>query len=302
MIRNISIKSFKSLLDVKIELGKINVFVGANGSGKSNLLEAIGMLSAAAGGRVNDATLRARGVRPGIYKSPFCDSIRIEAADAQASYAVELTDEIIEHSPASALMDVLRDFSIYTPTTDTLRGLLADPQRREPVGLSGGRLPEAVAEVLQYCKSDKRAASAVAKVKELINWTTEYPVSEGELYVLLMLVLAVHPKAHDFLAIDNADHGLNPRLARALMECVCEWILGAPTDKQLLLTTHNPLMLDGLPLDNDEVCLFAVDRSRKGRTVVERVKVDVKQLFRDGEVWTVGRLWVNGHLGGMPGI
>ncbi|MCF6342257.1 MAG: hypothetical protein L3J31_05565, partial [Bacteroidales bacterium] len=67
-----------------------------------------------------------------------------------------------------------------------------------------------------------------------------------------------------------------------------------------LLTTHNPLVLNGLPLDNDEVRLFAVDRSRKGHTLVEREKVEVKTLFRDEEVWTVSRLWVNGHLGGMP--
>ncbi len=54
MLKRVEIKSFKSLLDVNVELGVVNVFIGANGSGKSNLLEAIGILGAAASGRVDD--------------------------------------------------------------------------------------------------------------------------------------------------------------------------------------------------------------------------------------------------------
>lgn len=394
MIHKISINSFKSLLDVDLELGKVNVFVGANGSGKSNLLEAIGVLGAAAAGRVNDPLLRSRGVRPGVpdlYKSSFRgarkrSSIRIEAASDEASYGVELINHsqnfpgpewrfknekleegakrIAGRSPASLdehdptlgvaatvgrkhrasrdLLDRLGEFSIYSPTTDALRGLVADSQRREPVGLSGGRMPEAVSEILKQRGSDQSIKKASRSALELIDWAssfgsrvrtsniplsasvesiagrvlvfkdrfmadgrnllTGYDASEGALYVLFQLVLAVHPKAPHFLAVDNADHALNPRLARALFSHLCDWILAAQEDKQILLTTHNPLVLDGLPLDSDDVRLFAVDRSRKGRTVVERVEVDVKALFRKGEVWTVSRLWVNGHLGGMPNV
>src|ERR1039458_6037869 len=74
MITKVSIEAFKSLEEVEIDLGNLNVFVGANGSGKSNLLEAIGVLSAAADGKVTDQTLLQRGVRPGVpklYKSAF---------------------------------------------------------------------------------------------------------------------------------------------------------------------------------------------------------------------------------------
>ena len=38
--------------------------------------------------------------------------------------------------------------------------------------------------------------------------------SEGALYVLFAAVLALDDRAPGLLAIDNADHGLNPRLAR----------------------------------------------------------------------------------------
>ena len=52
--------------DVEFEPGLVNVFIGANGNGKSNLLEALGVLSAAIQGRVDYAALLRRGVRPGL--------------------------------------------------------------------------------------------------------------------------------------------------------------------------------------------------------------------------------------------
>jgi energy-coupling factor transporter ATP-binding protein EcfA2 len=72
MLKSFEAESFKSLENVEVELGRVNVFIGANGSGKSNLLEALGVLGAAANGRVDDEALLRRGVRrgfPGTYKS-----------------------------------------------------------------------------------------------------------------------------------------------------------------------------------------------------------------------------------------
>lgn len=83
MIEKIEIKSFKSIESLELELGQLNVFIGANGSGKSNLLEAIGVLAAAADGKVNDQTLLQRGVRPGVpslYKSAFPSSGKRKAS------------------------------------------------------------------------------------------------------------------------------------------------------------------------------------------------------------------------------
>ncbi|MAG32383.1 MAG: chromosome segregation protein SMC [Deltaproteobacteria bacterium] len=396
MIQSVSIRSFKSLLDVEVDLGRINVFVGANGSGKSNLLEAIGTLGAAANGRVDDEALLRRGVRPGVpalYKSSFAGtrmrgSIRIAAKTTKAEYAVELINpiqnpepawtfknerlnegkerrvvgrspatyeqldpqrglaalravELKPDAPASMLLRELAEYAIYSPNTNVLRGIAPDPQHREPVGLAGGRLPEATLALLRAKRESPGIATVSSDVREMIDWAssygarkttgqlllspsiassqrilyfkdrfmaegrnhlTGYDASEGALYVLFAAVLATLPSAPPLLAIDNADHGLNPRLARALVRNLCEWVIAGPRNKQMLLTTHNPLVLDGLPLDNDDVRLFAVGRSRKGHTTVNRIRVDQEDLQRDGELWTVSRLWVMGHFGGMPDV
>ena len=50
------------------------MFIGANGSGKSTILEAIGMLSAAMTDRVNNNVLQRKGIRlsaSSLYKSKF---------------------------------------------------------------------------------------------------------------------------------------------------------------------------------------------------------------------------------------
>ena len=393
-------RAFKSLLDVTVDLGQVNVFVGANGSGKSNLLEAIGVLSAAATGRVDDGRLKEQGVRPGLprlYKTSFkgtraSPEIRFTASGPGCSYEVGLfapMDDITPvwrfhtellweggrklvgrshhsrdrynpeaglaalkmvdlkpESPAARLLSALQGFGIYSPATDFLRGLVPDPSQRVPVGLRGGHLPEAVQGLKNALASrlrasgDQESREILEEVQndtlEMIDWANRYAAvslerapqtssvpsartvllfrdrymaeerntlsgydaSEGALFVLFNAVMALHPKAPSFLAIDNADHGLNPRLARRLMECMCKWLLRLSPERQVLLTTHNPLVLDGLPLQDERVRLFTVSRSRQGRTVVSRVVFDKRLREMAAEGWTLSRLWVMGHLGG----
>ncbi|HMD96639.1 MAG TPA: AAA family ATPase [Terriglobia bacterium] len=110
MITKVRVGSFKSLESLEVELGLVNVFVGANGSGKSNLLEAVGVLSAASFGRVDDESLLRRGVRPGVpqlYKSAFPHKkserrphIFFGAENSTGRYEVSLWNPINDPKPA----------------------------------------------------------------------------------------------------------------------------------------------------------------------------------------------------------
>ena len=74
MIKSIEINRFKSLQDVNIELGSVNLFIGRNGVGKSNILEAVGLLSACLGPAIDYNALQGKGVRlstPLLFKSAF---------------------------------------------------------------------------------------------------------------------------------------------------------------------------------------------------------------------------------------
>jgi predicted ATPase len=139
-------------------------------------------------------------------------------------------------------------------------------------------------------------------MKEGRNVLSGYDASEGALFMLFLAVLAVHPKAPSFCAIDNADHGLNPGLATVLARHFAGWLLSSKNERQVLMTSHNPAVLDGLPLQDDRVRLFTVDRDNQGKTIVKRVVIDAKMLGMADKGWTLSRLWMNKLIGGMPNV
>lgn len=134
------------------------------------------------------------------------------------------------------------------------------------------------------------------------NRLSGYDASEGALYILFCAVLALHPKAPRLLAIDNFDQALNPRLARKLMAALCRWTAATQPQRQWLLTAHNPAVLDGLPLMQPDVRLFAVERDSNGCTCVSSIDLDEALRRRPNEEWTLSRMWMNGYLGAVPNV
>ena len=393
MIKKLTVRTFKSLGDVMVDLGVVNVLIGANGSGKSNLLEALGVLAAAADGKVDDQALLSRGVRPGLpalYKSAFPamrgrripPHLYFSADTGKARYEVSLHNPLrdpapawrfktelweqdnhrfvgrspriktnperglaalkaveVEACPALDLLKLLQGYVIYSPATSVLRGVAPETQHRQPVGLSGGHLPQAIRDLLRQRKRDDLSRRICQDVTTLFDWADSfgwapsgqlplsptvtasnvvrfrdrfmrkdrnvlsgYDASEGALYTLFLAVVSGHQSSPALCAIDNVDHGLNPRLARALMDHLCHWYVESPRPRQILLTTHNPLVLDGLPLQDDRVRLFTVSRTNSGRTSVRRVVVDEHLRKKAERGWSLSRLWVMGHLGGVPDV
>jgi hypothetical protein len=99
MITNIRIKRFKSVNDAEIELGKVNLFIGGNGAGKSNVLEAIGVASASLSRGVRDQDFQQKGVRltpPAHMKAafkgrlPMTLSLELEI-NSRSTYSMSLT-------------------------------------------------------------------------------------------------------------------------------------------------------------------------------------------------------------------
>jgi predicted ATPase len=119
--------------------------------------------------------------------------------------------------------------------------------------------------------------------------------NEGALHVLFYLALFISEKTPSFFAIDNIETALNPMLCRHLMTRITE--LAKKHQKQVLITTHNPAILDGLNLHDPEQHLFVVKRTDEGHTKVERIKLkpDV-----ENESLKLSELWMRGYLGALP--
>lgn len=101
-------------------------------------------------------------------------------------------------------------------------------------------------------------------MKTNFNSLYAYDVSEGALYILFTLLLLIHEDAPDIIAIDNIDSALNPSgLIRSLMDQVTG-IMRTKPNKQVFLTTHNPITLDGIDLFNDEHRLLLLKGTKRG--------------------------------------
>ena len=393
MIRSIQIDGFKSIPSQTLDLGRINCFIGANGVGKSNILEAIGVLSAAAGGKVDDESLLRRGVRAGtprLFKTAFrglrvLPHIALSAtSDSGATYRISLLNPLENPEPAwsykseylsdghedlvsrgvrtdlpnlaptsglaalrlvdlptthpcAALMERLQGYAIYCPNTPVLRGTAPDPQSRAPLGLAGGRLAEGYADLRRTALDQDEDLSD--SVLELLDWVTDldvtdaagpllspsvprskyllrftdrfmnqerntltaYDASEGALYVLFSAILCLSPAAPRLIAVDNLDQALNPRLIARLTERLSTWLQVGDVGRQLLFTAHNPAVLDGLDLTDDEVRLFAVDRDSNGHTLCRRIRL-TPQLLALHKEYPLSRLWLMGSLGAVPNV
>ena len=326
MIDRLEIRNFKSIASAALEFGRVNLFVGANGSGKSNLLEAIGMYSACLGRGIDASMLSSKGVRlsaPHIFTSSFKNrhnpsaiqlsggiagieyraTLRLQPSSSQLAFSSEtLADDghriffrgsrgariyrTLDHGDApksrsmlvkaeanrsvwdthgsvaalgSSSREALRTVSkyvIYAPQTAVMRGISEDTRPGKPLGLTGGRLPQAFREVRrQRIDTYSREIDDILNIiwssvwakqvrvgppdldvipdtlsasNEIVyfvdkfmankrNMLSPYDASEGTLFLLFVATLLAHAESPPIFALDNVDGTLSPAMVRSLV-------------------------------------------------------------------------------------
>src|SRR5438067_2182894 len=216
----------------------------------------------------------------------------------------------------------LGSFLIYSPENTALRRFEQEGQI-QPIGIRG----ESLFKMLQTFGS-KDNVPRLIELKhclELTGWFLDFRIpenlapgefrlliydrfvgekvtldqrsaNEGFLFLLFYFSLFLSPLTPHLFAIDNVDASLNPSLCAALMARLCE--LAAKYDKQVLVTTHNPALLDGLNLADSEQRLFAVSRNEDGKTAIRRIQPPKP---REGEApLKLSHAFLRGLIGGLP--
>ena len=88
MIEQVHIKNFKSIVDLTLDLGRVNLFIGENGSGKSNILEALAFLCSNTNTDASNNDLFLKGVR--ISKPElFCSAFENELVDIEFDFIID---------------------------------------------------------------------------------------------------------------------------------------------------------------------------------------------------------------------
>jgi predicted ATPase len=70
-LRSMSVENYRSLRSIRMDLGPVNLFVGANGAGKSNLYRALQLIKAAADGRFAHLIADEGGIYSSIWSGGF---------------------------------------------------------------------------------------------------------------------------------------------------------------------------------------------------------------------------------------
>ncbi len=217
----------------------------------------------------------------------------------------------------------LKDFLIYSPENTSLRTFEREGQV-QPLGING----EGLFKLLKVLSSDENP-DKINEIKEklkLIDWFQDFEISlasfepkrsiqikdryldeslsyfdqkssnEGFLFLMFYFALFVSSDTPSFFSIDNIDASLNPKLCSRLVKELVE--LAKKYDKQVILTTHNPAILDGLNLDDDEQRLLAIYRNKDGHTKAKRI---LKPEPLEGQQPVkLSEAFMRGYIGGLP--
>lgn len=215
----------------------------------------------------------------------------------------------------------LGGFLVYSPENSSLRVMEREGQI-EPLGING----EGLLKLLNFHASAEsgNTLDRIEQSMNLLGWLHSFvaisnsgdgqillkdcyldeqiadfdqkSVNEGFFFLLFYFTLFNSDITPRFFAVDNIDASLNPKLCVKLMEELVA--LSKSNDKQVILTTHNPAILDGLNLDDDEQRLFVVSRGRNGSTKVKRVQ---KGANAEGQpIRRLSELFLQGVIGGLP--
>lgn len=215
------------------------------------------------------------------------------------------------------------DFIIFSPENFFLRNFSQELNYVEPIGHRG----EGLLKLIKIIKQQQpEQYKSIIEHLSLIDWfdtfdikedalfgETEFTITdkyledglqsfdirnanEGFLFLLFYITLFTSDYTPSFFAIDNIDTALNPKLCSKLITILSE--LAVKHNKQVIITTHNPSVLDGLNLNNDEERLFVIARNANGNTRANRI--GKKAPLQGEQSVKLSEQFLRGYIGGLP--
>lgn len=337
MINKIKIENYKSVVSLELELGRINVFIGENGCGKTNILEGIALAAAAAGNKLDYEFLGTRGLR--VTEFPLMQSafvrnsapiqVAITGEIKTVAYGIDNPDGLdLKAFQVMSNNNFIGDeqlgissFLNYAPENYFLRRFEEEGQIR-PLGIRGEGLfkhlvdiyrtkPEILEKISEKLRLmgwfqgfeipkdlmfTERRINIKDKYLQELDFFDQRSANEGFLYLLFYFTLFMSEKTPPFFAIDNIDNALNPKLCQELIKQLTQ--LTTDCNKQCILSTHNPAILDGLNLADDTQRLFTIYRNADGHTIAKRILPKPTPIGI--EPVRLSEAYMRGYLGGLP--
>lgn len=302
-VQEVSISGFRSIRDANVELRNLNVLVGANGSGKSNFLDAL--------------TLTGQHVLHGLPKQ-FCKDDNLHPEAAHLEIAVNFDDgenqtrgrfepkpggylETVELTRAS--FETENRMATWMKYDLSHLGHLEFMQQSNHSRLrrDGLNLPYRI----EYIKAERpkafefisQTAQQYASVSPNLEKDDFWRLSPGTLCLMAMTDILHEPGSPPaLLMIENPDANLSPLALNA----VTEMIKSYAADHQVIITTSSPNLVNLLRPEDLIIC--DVRRDDLLNTTYRRISG--AQLENLENTWlkdySLGELWLQNEFGGRP--
>jgi AAA15 family ATPase/GTPase len=224
-----------------------------------------------------------------------------------------IIDETFSHPDIS-------NYIVYSPEQSYLRKF-EESNQIYPLGIKG----EGLFQYLKELSFDEKNRKILKEIKEnlaLLDWYEDFEIpenliknefslnikdryldtnlhyfdqrstNEGFLYLLFYSTLFTSENTPAFFAIDNIEASFNPKLCTKLIQTLAT--LAKKKNKQVIVTTHNLAVLDGLNLEDHDQRLFVVNRNMDGHTKARRI------TYKADRTISLSDAWRKGLIGGLP--
>ena len=261
MINEVSISNYKSIFRQRFSLSRLNVFVGRRGSGKTNILEALGIAAAAHDDALDADSLYKRGIAPVIpslmvhwdrNKNRSNKEIEIVWHERNSWKKAKLVCENPESIDAR-----WKDISWYEPSyiekINNLIQFISD-------GSIDGKYP--------FADESKNAVlnAAFRGSRNFRNYKIYNVVNEDNNLEELEDSLFSNNNTPSIFAIDNLPSYIDSHMLATFSQ------LAVKHNKQAFIATDNPAIVKDMNINDPSQKIFVVKMTQTGQTLVEEQK------------------------------
>jgi predicted ATPase len=304
-IESITIEGHTSIESARVDLGPVNVLVGANGSGKSNFIRALELL-----GRIVDQVFQYETIDgntgvdivaiPGVRESRLRDI----AFDNRKEVSARRVYQMLAGCRVFHFHDTSRTAPVKQPgpTADNLTlaadagnlaAVLAALQQSDQITYR--RIVRAVQQVAPFFRDFVLQPEGTDRIR--LRWRqndsdtvfSAHQMSDGTLRFICLATLLLQPNPPQLVVLDEPELGLHPYAIGQL----AEMLRAASVDHQVVVATQSVTLMDQFALSD----LIVVERER-GASVFHRP--DSEKLRDWLAEYSLGELWQKNIIGGRP--